>query len=176
MCTFIPSFWDLPHTQPPFQPSRSSQHQAELPVLCSSFPLSVLYVVVYVRHCCSFSSSHPLLPALCPQILPLLPSTFCSQQPSVILSKQSVPLLVTILQRLHISLRVKTKALTTAHKTSQDLSCSPAHLLTPLSPQTSSAGSCPSAHPTPPLLALDQRAPLGTNHLDLDSTSGALTF
>lgn len=39
-----------------------------------------------------------------------------------------------------------------------------------------SAGSSASAHSTPPKLALDQLAPLGTNHLTFDSTSGALTF
>ena len=52
----IPSLWVV------------TENQAELPVLYASFPLSVLYMVMYVLECYSFHLPHPLLSPLCPQV------------------------------------------------------------------------------------------------------------
>ena len=56
---------------PPPRPSLwvVTEHRAELPVLCSSFPqLSVSPIAMHICQRYSPSSSHPSLPALCPQV------------------------------------------------------------------------------------------------------------
>ena len=45
-----------------------TEHQAELRVLYSSFPLAILHVVMYICRCSFLNSSHPLLPQLGPQV------------------------------------------------------------------------------------------------------------
>ena len=63
------------HPLHPEPPSRSSPHslrlsesEAELPVLYSNFPISLLHMAIYIVQCYALNSSHPLLPPLCPQI------------------------------------------------------------------------------------------------------------
>ena len=65
-------------TFPPSWASLSSLHLTPLShpralswapcATCSSFPLAVLYLVVYKFSCCSFSWSHLFLLLLCPQV------------------------------------------------------------------------------------------------------------
>ena len=66
---FPPSWTSVPPPSPP-HPSRLSQ-STELSSLfhtANSHRLSVLHMAVYMFQCCSFSSSHPFLPPLCPQV------------------------------------------------------------------------------------------------------------
>ena len=52
-----------PPPQPPISPlSGITEHQAELPVLHSSFPLAILHMVVYIFQCCSSISPTLSLP------------------------------------------------------------------------------------------------------------------
>ena len=52
--------WAFP---PPFHPSGSStEHQAELPLLYSSFPLAILHMIVCICQCYFLNLSYPLLP------------------------------------------------------------------------------------------------------------------
>ena len=45
-----------------------TEHQAELPVQYSSFPLSTVRMAVCICQCCSPNPSHPLLAPLCPHV------------------------------------------------------------------------------------------------------------
>ena len=68
----------ITRTFPPSWASLSSLHLTPLShpralswapcATCSSFPLAVLYLVVYKFSCCSFSWSHLFLLLLCPQV------------------------------------------------------------------------------------------------------------
>jgi len=63
-----------PRLEPPSLPAHHpiplglTEHQAELPVFHSSCSLALVYTVAYICQCYSLSSSHPLLPLLCPQV------------------------------------------------------------------------------------------------------------
>ena len=67
---FLPSLASLPVSPPshPIPPLRSSQ-STELRPLFSSFWLAVCFTqTVCICQCCFLNLSHPLLPALCPQV------------------------------------------------------------------------------------------------------------
>ena len=44
MYTYIPTLWRLPYTQPHSTPLVITEHQAELPVLYSNFPLTNYFI------------------------------------------------------------------------------------------------------------------------------------
>ena len=58
MYTYIPSFLDLPPNSPP-HPQAITEHRAELPVLYSSFPLSVSFTHGSVYMSLPFISCSP---------------------------------------------------------------------------------------------------------------------
>ena len=67
------SYIYIPPCIPRSYPSRSSQH-TRLDSLCfraASHWLYTLHMIMYIFHCCLLSSSHPLLPLLCPQVYSL---------------------------------------------------------------------------------------------------------
>ena len=69
---------------PPEPPSHSPPHSSPLcchraqvwaPCIIQHLLTSIYFTpVIYMFQCCSFNSSHPLLPSLCPQVYPLLTS------------------------------------------------------------------------------------------------------
>ena len=64
---YVPSFLNLLPISLPISPSRWSQSTTfELPVA-----QQILHRVMYIFQCYSLHSSHPLLPALCPQVYSL---------------------------------------------------------------------------------------------------------
>ena len=68
MYPHIPFLLSLPPTLliPPLQVV--TKHRADPPVLCSSFPLAILPLVVYICQCYSLTTSQAPLPPLCPQV------------------------------------------------------------------------------------------------------------
>ena len=62
-----------PPSYTPPQPTRLSQSMGWAPCAhaAAALWLSILRTVVYMFQCCSLSSSHPLLPSLCPQVCSL---------------------------------------------------------------------------------------------------------
>ena len=61
----IPSLLRLPSTLPIPPLSVVTKHRADLPVLCSCFPLAILHLVVYIFQCYSFTWSQHTLPPPC---------------------------------------------------------------------------------------------------------------
>ena len=64
--TYIPFLLNLPPTPHLIPPQVVTEHRLELPVLHGSFPLAIFHMVMYIFHCYSLNSSHPL-PPLCLQ-------------------------------------------------------------------------------------------------------------
>ena len=64
----IPSLLSLPPALPIPPLQVVTKHRADLPVLCSSFPLAILHLLVYICQCYFVASSQPPLPLLCPQV------------------------------------------------------------------------------------------------------------
>ena len=68
----IPSLLRFPPTLPTPPLQVVTKHQADLPVLCSSFPLAIqLHLVVYICQCYSLTSSQLPLHPQCPQVCSL---------------------------------------------------------------------------------------------------------
>ena len=61
----ISSLLHLPPTLPIPPLQVVTKHQADLPVLCGCFPLSILHFVVYISPCYSVTSSQLTLPPPC---------------------------------------------------------------------------------------------------------------
>ena len=78
VCVCIPSVLSLPPILPSAHPSRSSRSTRLSSLLHSSFlPALCLHMAVCICQCYFLSSSHPLLPPLCPQAHSLyLPEIF----------------------------------------------------------------------------------------------------